>query len=263
MKIVPIVTLLMFFSYSIIAQMHVILPEPFKSEASRYSVTKPNKDFQFDQYIIFKRTMEKEKMRGVTTGSDNANSMVGDITDRRTQRTYTITFTSNNGNQVVSDIKRLFFTTEAQVSTDIGLKIGKFNALPSNITLTNINSDILEVAMRVNGDTSDWKLIVMQEGNQRDLSYTGILSDGKTNINITAEFGLDKTEPTKWDKFPVQNFVVKGFVFYLDEKPIAAVQVAPSFVGTLVWLAPDLDESMKLILAASMPNLYFEYRERI
>lgn len=258
-----ILCLLLLSSFSISAQKYIMLPEVLKSAATMYTVTKPNKEFQFDQYRISKRTMEKSKMASVTNETNLANPAISDVTDSRTRRTYSISFMSSSGEESTSDIVRLFFTTEMQINSMNQLKIGKVNLTPTSSTLSSIDADLLEVNMRVSGDTVDWKLVVVQEIVSGALSYSGFLSDGSTNISIVPEFELNNEEPTKWDKFPVNKFIVKGFIFYLEEQPIAAVQVAPSLFSMQVWLMPDLDEKLKFVLAAAMPNLYFEFRERM
>lgn len=111
----------------------------------------------------------------------------------------------------------------------------------------------LVALITTNRDTATWNFIYVSrestEGRDQHESFA-FITDGKTRFDIK--------KITVWDngKAPTLYSVV-GFEFYADGVAVAAVQnPMDTFQKKFVWLKNDLDEYIKLILAAASTVLF-------
>ena len=101
-------------------------------------------------------------------------------------------------------------------------------------------------------DTTVWRMIVVtRSGEEVEGNYQaeGILTNGITEIQIR--------EVKQWEDGKTAAFnLIMGYEFFLDNNSIAAVQASlDTFQKKFVWLHQNLDERMKLVLAAASASL--------
>ena len=120
---------------------------------------------------------------------------------------------------------------------------------PSQLKLTTNLVGIITVSR----DSTTWNFLYIAMGsteNWKGSKYPGILTDGNKKIEIRPV--------TVWDNGKSPGlYSVLGYEFYLDGVAMAALQhPVDTFQKKLVWLKKDLDENMKLILAAASAVLF-------
>ena len=137
-----------------------------------------------------------------------------------------------------------------QVNTSTNTKVSETEV--ADWSFLNQSKDNYIAIISPRADTAIWKMVIVflsGEAVEGNYQAKGTLSDGVTNIQIR--------EVKQWEdgKVPVMK-VICGYVFYLDDKPIAAVQSSiDSFQKKFVWLHQNLDEKMKQVLAAASASL--------
>ena len=101
-------------------------------------------------------------------------------------------------------------------------------------------------------DTTVWQMnLFTRSGNEVEGNYhaEGILTNGKSEIQIR--------EVKQWEDGSNAFFeLITGYEFYLDNQSIGAVQASiDTFKKKVVWLHKNLDNKMKLVLAAASASL--------
>ena len=101
-------------------------------------------------------------------------------------------------------------------------------------------------------DTTVWQMnLFTRSGNEVEGNYhaEGILTNGKSEIQIR--------EVKQWEDGSNAFFeLIVGYEFYLDNQSIGAVQASiDTFKKKVVWLHKNLDNKMKLVLAAASASL--------
>src|SRR6185436_5038726 len=87
-------------------------------------------------------------------------------------------------------------------------------------------------------DTVDWQLLSLTNYDKeyQQFKSSSILSDGKTEIEMREVNESDNGKKSLL-------WVCHGYEFFLDKKPIAAVQ---TMIKQYVWFSKDLDPKMRL-----------------
>jgi len=102
-------------------------------------------------------------------------------------------------------------------------------------------------------DTATWNfayITMVSTENPKENKQIGIVTDGNKKIEIRTV--------NVWDNGKSPTFYsIVGFEFYVDGVAVAALQnPIDTFQKKFVWLKKDLDENMKLMLAAAAAVLF-------
>ncbi|MFZ2906075.1 MAG: hypothetical protein WAZ98_07735 [Cyclobacteriaceae bacterium] len=105
----------------------------------------------------------------------------------------------------------------------------------------------------VEADTTKWRMVSLTRMGyevEGGYQFAGFVTNGVTQIEIkqVKEWGDGKKSAFN---IMMGNLIV-GYEFVIDEQTLGAVQVSmDSFQKKLVWLRNDMDERLKLVLAAA------------
>jgi hypothetical protein len=120
-----------------------------------------------------------------------------------------------------------------------------------NATTLNGRLDNYTALISPSNDTSLWKMILVSATGVEvlgNLEAEGILTNGLTNIQIR--------EVKQWEDGKHTPFMMTcGYVFFIDDQAIAAVQKFDDVTRKYVWLHKNLDEQMKSVLAAASASI--------
>jgi len=123
----------------------------------------------------------------------------------------------------------------------------------------NQNTDNYIALISPLADTTVWKMIVVcRSGGEvkGNFKAEGTLTNGVTNIQIR--------EVKQWEDGKNPAFkMICGYEFFIDNKPVAAVQSNNISQKKFVWLLQNLNDRMKSILAAASASLmiYTDYAD--
>ena len=110
-------------------------------------------------------------------------------------------------------------------------------------------SDNLVALIRLTRDTSDaWQLFMgVTNGGGTEGRYDAFLTDGTRRIVLAAA-------SSNKDVYDIRGWPALGYEFVENGQSVAAVQYFGGSAGaaSVVWMQRNLDEEMKLILAAAM-----------
>jgi hypothetical protein len=121
-----------------------------------------------------------------------------------------------------------------------------------DVSTLNLSNNRYVAFLSPKNDTTVWKMnLFTRSGGEVEGNYRaeGILTDGISEIQIR--------EVKQWEDGSNAYFeLINGYEFYLDNRSIAAVQASiDTFKKKIVWLHQNLDNKMKLILAAASASL--------
>ena len=102
-------------------------------------------------------------------------------------------------------------------------------------------------------DTADWQLVYFKRANVDSSSQQ---KEFKTLSNGQTEIQIKEVNESDNGKFSLL-WIYHGYEFLLNGKVVAAIQTLSK---QYVWLRNDLDEKMKLILAAAIAAIMFSYQ---
>jgi hypothetical protein len=121
-----------------------------------------------------------------------------------------------------------------------------------DLSILNQSNNNYIALLSFTNDTTVWRMIVVTRiGEEVEGNYQaeGILTNGITEIQIR--------EVKQWEDGKTSALkLIMGYEFFLDNNSIAAVQASlDTFQKKFVWLHQNLDERMKLVLAAASASL--------
>lgn len=151
------------------------------------------------------------------------------------------------GNAIDTVQVNMFSQSKSQYRTTHSISFSRKGAQrePDNETQQSLDS-FVAVISKLN-DTTAWQVIFITEydKNLQKNKLTRFLTDGNTEIEIRE---VNESDNGKQSLL----WICHGFEFFLDKKPIAAVQ---TMIKQFVWLNKDLDQNMKLIMATACATM--------
>ena len=187
------------------------------------------------------------------------------IVSGKTGWTSTRSSTGFFGSETKSESKKkssfLFVANDrdsVQVSTSTNTKTSETEK--GDFSILNVSSDNYMASFSLKGDTADWKMIIVAKRGaivRNNFSAEGILTNGVKTIHIR--------EVREWEdgKVPFLKLIL-GYEFFIDQHSIAAVQSSPDgFQKKYVWLHQNLDEKMKVLLAAASASVMLYTEETL
>ena len=166
--------------------------------------------------------------------------------------------------QSTSERKKSFIMTANKVDTVYAkiLHTQNISTLERNdyflgIAIETDNDQVLEAAsayavtFTTTIDTAKWHLIIIEPARpDSPTRFSAVLTDGARKIVLK--------EVVQWEDGTSGMFPFKGYELFMDGRSVAAVQM-PKGTNWAVWLHNELDEELRVILAAGALALMTQY----
>jgi hypothetical protein len=205
---------------------HMALPQNFQSGSSELTVEGRSllifsNSFQFEPYHI------TDVHRGWTRGEGFS---IGGYSASKAKQKYE--FSVNESDRTTWEVQCATGADWNQLETQ--------GFLGGGLTIEFTSNRQLVCTLKQEGGEKLSKLVMAQSASANERALQGIMTDGATQIDISATLKLDTT--------PLRVSDPTGYIFYIGGRPVGAVEVINK--GT-VWLNNAVTPETRSVLAAT------------